>query len=1284
MQQARHPRAREFFQKGLFNDLTSFAQMEDRISVLVDPWAQQAAFEVFAEAWLATRRLVLAREIQPRLPLEPGPPGPDGCIETPWGDRIGYRVIFRADRKPPPRKDLGFFLEESPEVWWQRLLICNGPAELPTTLNSRPHFWRIARTDLERLDAEAFQTLRRWFMGGGLPTERESPPLYQARILATLAERGVSQERATLVLPGVTGEGSFLRRLCLHNNGAGLVLLLVRSLARMRALLRAWQREGEWFALAVLAACREPLAGRLPDHPVLRRSDLDFPLLDRPESMRRFLGWRFHGTRVLLTTQASLPLIREAMAGLPPAELAIVEDAWNLVDDPEMSALEALASQRLFLTPLASRYDLEQRDREGESKRIFSLGEGDRFAPLLDPLATDPPPRDEGWRPIKVVLVGLADPFAPWGDLQRALAVCGVRRVLTFHDSAEDARGFARLIGGDSGWQALYLDATMSEALQQRIVTSFREATGPVLLASFRSLTSGLGVPAADAAVFFPSVRKDAWESWTTVWGSFRTPDAGKSAPGWLLLPVVSGPSLAEGITADTMPGFWRILETIRDVDAGLRQRLRQARIQLGRTGTWDQTTLMERMGRIDPGGVPGDLTPELADILLRRLTVAWDQHYGALLTSHERHGDLNGDHRFDPELQQWVKNQRQLYKKGGMDPERIKLLDELGFVWDPAQARWEQMRQRLIAHKERRGDANIPQVLAEDPELARWAAEQRKNWKSKTLEAERMAALDQLGFVWDPEAVHGAEMRQRLLQFREQTGHTDVPIPYPDDPALAVWVTEMRRKWRKGNVDPEIVEDLTALGFVWDPEEVAWEEMFTRLTAWRDSAGHARIADPFPADLPLGRWAEEQRRACRKNRLSDTRRQRLDALAFVWDLEADAWESMFRTLERSLPTEGLFPDTWPGQPELAEWIARQCRMWKSERLDPVRKARLDTLGFVWDPERRAWENRFADLGRFHRQYGHVHIPRESLAAPELGSWLVEQRKRHAQGRLDAESVERLTALGVLWDQEEAEWEGMLATLVLFHRERNHCVVPKEWPDNPALARWVAQQRQIYRREQLSPERVQRLNAIGFTWDSREILWEEMFALLMLYREKHGDCNVPDPWPENADLAWWVGAQRKAYQNGNLNPKWIARLNAVGFIWNMQEALWREMLLALMNFHRRFGHCLVPRSWAENPKLASWVTAQRQAYKSGSLPAEHIALLDPLGFIWDQQQVVQEELFLALQVYKQRFGHCDVPVEWPENPQLGLWVASQRQRRARGELETERIKRLEDMGFRWE
>ena len=46
----------------------------------------------------------------------------------------------------------------------------------------------------------------------------------------------------------------------------------------------------------------------------------------------------------------------------------------------------------------------------------------------------------------------------------------------------------------------------------------------------------------------------------------------------------------------------------------------------------------------------------------------------------------------------------------------------------------------------------------------------------------------------------------------------------------------------------------------------------------------------------------------------------------------------------------------------------------------------------------------------------------------------------------------------------------------------------------------------------------------------------------------------------------------------------------------------------------------------------------------------------PLGFIWDARDSVWETRFSELQRYNERFGDCNVPQAWAENPQLGTWV----------------------------
>ena len=51
-----HPKARSYFQRGFFDELTSFRELEGRISGLATKSERGDAFEVFAEAYWAEKR----------------------------------------------------------------------------------------------------------------------------------------------------------------------------------------------------------------------------------------------------------------------------------------------------------------------------------------------------------------------------------------------------------------------------------------------------------------------------------------------------------------------------------------------------------------------------------------------------------------------------------------------------------------------------------------------------------------------------------------------------------------------------------------------------------------------------------------------------------------------------------------------------------------------------------------------------------------------------------------------------------------------------------------------------------------------------------------------------------------------------------------------------------------------------------------------------------------------------------------------------------------------------
>jgi hypothetical protein len=117
---ARHSRAYHFSASSLFSGLTSFAELEQRIVDLPTPQERGDAFEVFAEAYLATQKVNQASTVWPdgavplgiveNLKLPPKDMGVDGVYQTLGGDYAAYQVKFRTGRVSQTWTELAKFI----------------------------------------------------------------------------------------------------------------------------------------------------------------------------------------------------------------------------------------------------------------------------------------------------------------------------------------------------------------------------------------------------------------------------------------------------------------------------------------------------------------------------------------------------------------------------------------------------------------------------------------------------------------------------------------------------------------------------------------------------------------------------------------------------------------------------------------------------------------------------------------------------------------------------------------------------------------------------------------------------------------------------------------------------------------------------------------------------------------------------------------------------------------------------------------------------------------------
>ena len=69
-----------------------------------------------------------------------------------------------------------------------------------------------------------------------------------------------------------------------------------------------------------------------------------------------------------------------------------------------------------------------------------------------------------------------------------------------------------------------------------------------------------------------------------------------------------------------------------------------------------------------------------------------------------------------------------------------------------------------------------------------------------------------------------------------------------------------------------------------------------------------------------------------------------------------------------------------------------------------------------------------------------------------------------------------------------------------------------------------------------------------------------------------------------------------------------------------------------------------------------------------------------MGVKWDiYKKIGWENQFQNLLLFKERYGHTQVPQRWSENKTLANWVSIQR--RDKHKLSPEKLKKLQEIGF---
>eukprot|EP00536_Pseudo-nitzschia_multiseries_P010583 jgi/Psemu1/289162/fgenesh1_pg.328_\ len=532
--------------------------------------------------------------------------------------------------------------------------------------------------------------------------------------------------------------------------------------------------------------------------------------------------------------------------------------------------------------------------------------------------------------------------------------------------------------------------------------------------------------------------------------------------------------------------------------------------------------------------------------------------------------------------------------------------------------------------------------------------------------------------------------MYQSLVSYKQQFNSTLVPRTYKSDPELWAWVNRQRAFYKSNALSCDRERQLEELEFVWD----VWEDMYLHLVRYKEREGDCNVPQKHREDgKNLGVWLNNQRQSRTNGQLDRGLERRLTKLGVVWDIQGQKWEDMFALLVQYKEREGdcNVPQKHKEDGKsLGVWLNNQRQSQTNGRrlLDTELEDRLNRLGVVWDIQGQRWDDMYTLLLQYKAREGNCNVPFNHKEDDQnLGMWLNNQRKAKKSGKLESQKEKRLGKINVVWSRK-SNWDWTYELLEQYKRREGNCDVPfRHKEDGQNLGSWLSKQREHKKNGKLEPEREKRLEQLGVVWSPHTSKWDDMYSLLEQYKSENGHCNVPQKHRKDGqNLGNWVMTQCKDRRNGKLEPTRQQRLEELGVVWSRRNACtWEAMYGLLKQYMEREGNCNVPdRHTEQGKKLGFWLVNQRTSQTNGKMDPQRERRLTELGVVWSRRTNSWDAKYSLLERYKEREGHCNVPLRHKEDDEkLGMWLSNQRRAKNSGKIDPKRARLLDDIGVQW-
>ncbi len=504
----------------------------------------------------------------------------------------------------------------------------------------------------------------------------------------------------------------------------------------------------------------------------------------------------------------------------------------------------------------------------------------------------------------------------------------------------------------------------------------------------------------------------------------------------------------------------------------------------------------------------------ELFDRLNDTLTASWDMMYELAKEYYEKYGDLEVPSRYKTEssyaLGNWICAQRRVRigeAQGILTKDRIARLDKIGMRWDSVVTQlWNRYYDACKDYYEQHGSLKMTakHVMPDGTNLGSWLARIRKirknGSKSEFLTLERIQMLDELGMIWDVPNYTWERNYGAVLEYYRIHGDINIPANLEfKGIKLGLWFRSLRLSYAGKYGYAPLTEDqihrMDELGMRWEIKQThSWDYSYQKAKEYSMANGNLAVPLKYitPDGFKLGKWLSIQRRENNAGKLPAERIRLLDAINMTWAIDRkNPWNRCYELVKEyyeqhgdlKVPEDYVADGIW-----LGKWIKQQRYIYlgkvEGEKLTAGQVKKLNDIGMRWgNAFDEAWEKRYQAAKSYYEENGHLTFPNGS----SMDVWMSEQRRKREQGKLTQEQIDKLDALGMVWNFESG-WERGYRYAKAYYEEHGHLNALRRYKtkDGFGLGMWICKYRTAHNGGKspvkITNDQIKALEAIGMTW----------------------------------------------------------------------------------------------------------------------------------------------------------------------------------------------------------